>query len=120
MKKQPTSIRQAAPDPYTVLGLERKAGLADIKRAYFTLVREFPPEEHPERFKEIRNAYELLKSPEKRSAVDMFLFQPPPEPPEIKKGRYDLTVHLEDMIRLAVEFKLAELNISRDFRDPEV
>ena len=107
-------------NPYTVLGVDRKADLAEIKRAYFTLVRQYPPEEHPEKFKEIRQAYEQLKSPEKRASVDFFLLQPPPDLPTLSKGRYDLNVQAGDMIRLALELRLTELSFENDFRDPEI
>ena len=56
-------------NPYTVLGVDRKAGMTDIKRAYFKLVRDFPPEDAPEKFQEIRAAYEQLKSPESRATL---------------------------------------------------
>jgi curved DNA-binding protein CbpA len=116
-----TPKKQTVPvNPYEVLGVDRKAGLAEIKRAYFTLVREFPPEDQPEKFEKIRNAYDRLKSPESRAAIDMFLLQPPPDMPDVPRSRYDLTVHPEDLIRLAVEFRLAELDVTRDFRDPDV
>jgi len=107
-------------NPYTVLGVDRKAGMGDIKRAYFKLVRDFPPEDEPEKFQKIRAAYEQLKSPESRAAVDMFLLQPPPEMPDVPNSRYDLTVHPEDLVRLAVEYKLAELDLTRDFREPKI
>ena len=107
-------------NPYTVLGVDRKAGLGEIKRAYFKLVREYPPEEQPEKFQEIREAYEQLKSPEKRAQIDFFLLQPPPELSVASKGRYDLTVHPEDMIQLALELRLAELSFEQDFRDPKI
>lgn len=45
---------------YKILGLEQGAELAEIKRAYFKLVRQFPPEKDPEHFQQIRKAYEKL------------------------------------------------------------
>jgi len=59
------------------LGLQRGATLREIKRAYFSLVREYPPEEEPESFKIIRAAYEKLRNPDVKSETDLFLFQPP-------------------------------------------
>jgi len=47
---------------YEVLGLEEGADEKEVKRAYFKLVRQFTPEKDPERFQEIRVAYENLKS----------------------------------------------------------
>ncbi|MCP4398688.1 MAG: J domain-containing protein [bacterium] len=119
MKNSSKSSANAA-NPYNVLGVERKAGLGEIKKAYFTLVREFPPEEQPEKFKEIRTAYEQLKSPTKRAEIDFFLLQPAPELTISKSGRYDLTVHPEDTIRLALELRLAELSFEKDFRELDI
>ncbi|GAK55171.1 Dnaj domain protein 19 [Candidatus Vecturithrix granuli] len=113
------SKKPLAATPYQILGIAPNADMAEIKRAYFKLVREFPPEEQPEKFKEIRKAYEQLKSPEQKALVDMFLLQKPPVLPDLTKGRYDLTVHPEDMSRLALEFKLAELTVEKDFYTPE-
>lgn len=48
-------------DYYQVLGLTDGADAKEIKRAYFKLVRKFTPEKDPERFREIREAYEILK-----------------------------------------------------------
>lgn len=45
---------------YEVLGLKQGATPEEIKKAYFTLVRQYPPEENPEEFREIREAYEQL------------------------------------------------------------
>ena len=48
-------------DDYKTLGLEQGASQKEIKRAYFSLVRKYSPEEAPEKFREIREAYERLK-----------------------------------------------------------
>jgi tetratricopeptide (TPR) repeat protein len=55
---------------YEVLGLARNAETAEIKRAYFGLVRTYQPDRFPEEFKEIRAAYETLSSQEKRAEYD--------------------------------------------------
>ena len=67
-----------ASDPYAVLGLDKMADQAEIKRAYFSLIRQHPPESEPENFKLIRAAYEELKTAERRAETDIFLLQPPP------------------------------------------
>ena len=46
---------------YQTLGLEPDADAAAVKKAYFRLVRLHPPEKEPEKFQEIRQAYEALK-----------------------------------------------------------
>ena len=45
---------------YEALGLKEDADQNDIKRAYFKLVRKYSPEKEPEKFREIREAYEYL------------------------------------------------------------
>ncbi len=62
-------------DYYQTLGLARDASADDIKHAYRRLARKFHPDlnKEPEaeaRFKEIGEAYEVLKDPEKRAAYD--------------------------------------------------
>jgi curved DNA-binding protein CbpA len=62
---------------YEVLGLKKTAGDAEIKRAYFTLVRKYQPDRFPEEFKEIRAAYEILKDEKKRAEYDAIGDLPP-------------------------------------------
>ena len=78
-------------DYYETLGLERGASQDDIKKAYRRLARRYHPDvsDAPDaeaRFKEVGEAYEVLKDPEKRAAYDEFGqdwkagqdFRPPP------------------------------------------
>ena len=62
-------------DYYETLGLTRDATPEDIKRTYRKLARKFHPDVSKEpnaeaRFKDIGEAYEVLKDPEKRTAYD--------------------------------------------------
>ncbi len=45
-----------------LLNLPSWAGREDIERAYRRLVRRYPPEFHPEKFRDIDEAYRLLTS----------------------------------------------------------
>ncbi|AKQ64270.1 hypothetical protein A176_001182 [Myxococcus hansupus] len=56
--------------PYEVLGIAVDADARAIKKAYFERIRQNPPETHPEVFKQLREAYELLSDPEARQAYD--------------------------------------------------
>ena len=62
-------------DYYKVMGVARDATEAQIKQAYRKLARKYHPDVSKEkdaeaRFKEVGEAYEVLKSPEKRAAYD--------------------------------------------------
>jgi curved DNA-binding protein len=78
-------------DYYATLGLKRDASADEIKRAYRKLARKYHPDVSKEpdaeaRFKEVGEAYEVLKDPEKRTAYDQLganwkagqEFRPPP------------------------------------------
>ena len=61
---------ESAHNFYEVLGIDRSADERAIKKAYFALVRKFPPETHPDDFKRIREAYEVLSNPQSRADYD--------------------------------------------------
>ena len=50
-------------DPYEVLGVSHAADEAAVRNRYLALVREFPPDRDPERFAEVREAYDQLRDP---------------------------------------------------------
>src|SRR5437763_7450460 len=66
----------AVRDPYRTLGVDKKAGDDEIKKAYRKLARKYHPDKNPgdasaeERFKEIQEAYSILSDPDKRKRYD--------------------------------------------------
>jgi curved DNA-binding protein len=79
-------------DYYKVMGVARDATETQIKQAYRKLARKYHPDVSKEkdaeaRFKEVGEAYEVLRSPEKRAAYDRLGqgpaagedFRPPPD-----------------------------------------
>ena len=48
---------------YEILGVDRNADTKTIKKAYAKLVKQYHPEEHPEEWKRIHDAYEQAMEP---------------------------------------------------------
>ena len=64
-------------DYYEVLGVDKNASKAEIKKAYRKLARKYHPdvskeENAEEKFKEVKEAYEVLSNDQKRAQYDQF------------------------------------------------
>src|SRR5450755_1421585 len=79
-------------DYYEILGVARAADADEVKRAYRKLARKYHPDVSKEKnaeskFKEVQEAYEVLRDAEKRAAYDQLgrdyrpgqQFRPPPD-----------------------------------------
>jgi molecular chaperone DnaJ len=68
----------AQKDYYEILGLGRDASQDEIKKAYRILARKYHPDVNPEdkraedKFKEVKEAYDVLNDPQKRQYYDQF------------------------------------------------
>ncbi|CAK0755632.1 chaperone protein DnaJ [Gammaproteobacteria bacterium] len=74
----PGDCAMAKRDYYEILGVAKNAAEADIKKAYRRLAMKYHPDRNPgdkdseEKFKECKEAYEMLTDPRKRAAYDQF------------------------------------------------
>ncbi len=79
-------------DYYEILGVTRGADADEVKRAYRKMARKFHPDvskekNAEEKFKEVQEAYEVLRDADKRAAYDQLgrdfrngqQFRPPPD-----------------------------------------
>lgn len=98
-------------DPYLILGVPREASEAEIRARYLELVKQFPPDRAPDKFREIRAAFEAAKDP---LVIARRLIEPPhpgEEPPS-----WDAAIEAQRQIppKLTPRFLLSLGN-----RDPE-
>ena len=65
-------------DYYDILGVDKSASNDDLKKNFRTLAMKYHPDKNPGdkeaevKFKEVGQAYEVLKDPEKRAAYDRY------------------------------------------------
>ncbi|MDR1639412.1 MAG: DnaJ domain-containing protein [Clostridiales bacterium] len=79
-------------DYYSLLGVNPSASEAELKRAYYTLIKKHSPEKDPAMFKKIREAYTSLGDPAVRTELDR-IYQ---ASPEARKGIFEAFKLAED------------------------
>jgi molecular chaperone DnaJ len=95
-------------DYYDVLGVDKGASDAEIKKAFRRVAMKFHPDRNPEgadaedKFKEAQEAYEILGNDDKKAAYDRFGHAGVDGNSGPARGsdlRYDLQLDLEDAVR---------------------
>jgi curved DNA-binding protein CbpA len=61
-------------DPFQVLGVSQDASETEVRARYLELVKQFSPDREPEKFREVRAAYEAAKDP---LSIAKRLIEPP-------------------------------------------
>ena len=106
-------------DPYQELGLDPSVGDAELRKAYFALVRLHGPEKDPEGFKRIRAAYERLATPEQRLETDLLRLQPW-TPPALPAPDREPGLWVQDVLRAARSLSdLDRRHVREDCREPK-
>jgi curved DNA-binding protein CbpA len=65
--KELPGVLGAHDEPREILGVLPEAGEEEIRAAYLRKVKEFPPDQAPSEFERIRDAYEILRDPRRRT-----------------------------------------------------
>jgi curved DNA-binding protein CbpA len=67
---------QQTENPWVMLGVDEDANDQQIRQAYLLKVREYPPDKSPQEFERIREAYECLLDPQRRSKQKLLTAKP--------------------------------------------
>lgn len=90
-------------DYYEVLGVERKASDAELKKAFRSMARKYHPDKNPDdpeaeaRFKEVQEAYAILSNPDERRKYDMFGHDRPGGSPWGAGGFQGVNISFDDI-----------------------
>jgi hypothetical protein len=89
-------------DPFAVLGVPRDADEATVRARYLALIKKYPPERDPDRFREICAAFEAAKDP---LSIARWLTQEPSQDPP----RWEAAIEAASLQppRMTVEFLLS-------------
>ena len=101
---------------YDILGVKIEDPQIKIKKAYFALVRKYPPDRFPDEFMEIREAYEALSNEETRREYDEVIALSPAlremfehSRKAFAEGDYEIAIKgLEDVAKRVPESSLVQ------------
>lgn len=96
-------------DPFVTLGVAPEAGEEEIRARYLALVKQFPPDREPAKFRDIRGAFEAARDP---LAIAERLLEPPGDDPP------DWNDAIDEQKRIPPSISLSFL-LSLGNRDPE-
>lgn len=77
----------AREDPHHILGISREAREEEIRAAYLRKVKEFPPDRAPQQFEKVRDAYETLRDPGRRTREMLLCVDPRQSLASLVEGR---------------------------------
>ena len=87
-------------DPYSIFGVSRNASADEIKKAYRQLAQSHHPDKKggsEEKFKEISEAYDILKDPQKKDMFDKYgSVNPHQHSNPFSGGGWDFNVNIND------------------------
>jgi len=100
-------------DPFQLLGVMRDAGEAEVRARYLDLVKQYPPDRNPEKFREIRAAYDAARNP---LAIATHLIEPPGD--KVPEWSEALQQQKQNPPRLSAAFVLSLGNRSEKYSPP--
>ncbi len=102
----------AVADPFKFLGLPADASAELVRSRYLELVKKFPPEREPDKFRQLQAAYEAARDPLvlARRLLDL---SAPDEPPS---WRSVIDRHADQPPNMTVDFLLSLGNRAPDYR----
>jgi len=86
MKHNPLDTKD---DPGEILGVSLDADDAEIRAAYLRKVKQFPPDRCGEQFEKIRDAYETLRDPRRRTHLMLLSADPQAPLTALLEGQED-------------------------------
>ncbi|MEA3455607.1 MAG: DnaJ domain-containing protein [Campylobacterota bacterium] len=87
--------------PYEILGLEGEFTFREIKKAYRKAIRRYPPEQYPETFAEITDAYESLTNEAYfLKNIEDHLYAVDTDLKRIEEGRLDGSRYLKQLFEV--------------------